>query len=72
MTPTKREKPQALSVDAAVKRSGISRPTIYRAITSGDLPSVKSAGRRLIKPEDLDAWATAYRGYQVVNDPEDL
>lgn len=67
MTPTKREKPQALSVAAAVERSGISRPTIYRAITSGELPSEKVAGRRLIKPADLDKWAAGYRKYDVVD-----
>jgi excisionase family DNA binding protein len=56
MTPITRK---ALSIDEAVKASGISRTKLYEFISSGELPSVKLGKRRLVRPEALDAWLTS-------------
>ncbi|MBP7065745.1 MAG: helix-turn-helix domain-containing protein [Ferrovibrio sp.] len=46
----------ALTVNQAVKRSGISRSTLYRAMASGGLVARKYGKRTLILTQDLDKW----------------
>jgi excisionase family DNA binding protein len=53
MTPITRK---ALSIEEAVKASGISRTKLYEFISSGELPSCKLGRRRVVRPEALDAW----------------
>jgi predicted DNA-binding transcriptional regulator AlpA len=45
----------ALRIDEVVMASGLSRSSIYALIASGDLPSTKVAGRRLVLVDDLKA-----------------
>lgn len=47
--------PISYSVADAVKASGISRSALYEMIATGELPSGKVHGRRLILREDLEA-----------------
>lgn len=52
----------ALSVVEAAKAAGVGRDTIYAAINSGALKSVKLGShgskrpRRLIRPEAIESW----------------
>ncbi len=42
----------------AAKRAGVSRPTISRALKSGDLRGIRdNGGLWRIDPDELDAWA---------------
>ncbi len=41
--------------DAAIV-AGLSRATLYKLMDSGELPSVKAGGRRLILRADLEAF----------------
>ncbi|MCA1934772.1 MAG: helix-turn-helix domain-containing protein [Asticcacaulis sp.] len=43
----------AYRVNEAVKASGLGRSFLYERMSSGDLPSVKIGGRRLIMHDDL-------------------
>lgn len=45
-----------LNIDDVVSRTCLSRPTIYRLIMSGELKSIKLAGRRLVRDADLRAF----------------
>lgn len=47
---------EALSVEDAARRAGISRTFIYANISSGALPSVKIGRRRLVRIEALRHW----------------
>lgn len=56
---------QFLSVEAAAKRLGVSRISVYRWTESGVLPSVKLGARRLIPIaciDELVAKATEKQG----------
>ena len=46
----------AFSVEEAGTYLGTSRPTIYRPMDSGDLPSIHIGRRRLVLKEDLDKF----------------
>ena len=48
--------PLAYNVEAAARVSGLSRATLYVQLASGELRSVKRAGRRLILADDLRAF----------------
>jgi excisionase family DNA binding protein len=38
-----------LTIDEAIRALGVSRSTLWRRLQSGDLPSVKRGGRRLVR-----------------------
>lgn len=46
----------AFGVEVAAKTAGARRAHIYKAISSGDLRSLKFGKRRLIRPEALQDW----------------
>ena len=45
----------ALRINDAVQVSGLSRSTLYKLLTAGNLRAVKIGGRRLILRKDLEA-----------------
>jgi excisionase family DNA binding protein len=45
----------AYRIDEACRASGLSRSTLYKLLQSGELTSIKVAGRRLIRAQDLTA-----------------
>ena len=45
-----------VSIDEAVALTGVSRSTVVRALTAGELPRRKVGARVLIARADLDAW----------------
>jgi excisionase family DNA binding protein len=47
---------RAYSVEQAAYYIGGSRPTVYRLMDSGDLPSIHIGRRRMILKEDLDKF----------------
>jgi len=47
-----------LSVSDVIQTTGISRSTINRAISLGELNSVKNKGKRMIRNEWVDRWIT--------------
>jgi excisionase family DNA binding protein len=49
------EQRRALSIREAAQTCGLSRATIYRLIEQRKLETVKVLGRRLVRPEALDA-----------------
>jgi excisionase family DNA binding protein len=60
MSNTKTQEPvalarRALSIEETAKTCGVSRATLYRLISDGRLPTVKILGRRLVRPEAIDA-----------------
>lgn len=47
-----------LTTTEAQRRAKVSRPTLSRALKSGDLPGIRdNLGRWLIEEADLDAWS---------------
>ena len=52
---TEERQTELLTVIQAAQRAGVSRHTISSWITTGQLPAVRIAGRRLIHPADLAA-----------------
>ena len=48
--------PQDLTTTVAAQRIGISRPTLMKAIRSGDLPAHKVGSHFRIRTEDADAF----------------
>ncbi|MBV1900107.1 MAG: helix-turn-helix domain-containing protein [Kordiimonadaceae bacterium] len=56
----------AMTITEAVNASGISRSSLYILIGTKKLPSVKVAGRRLIRVDDLDVFLLSNR--EVSND----
>ena len=48
--------PLAVSVGEAARLAGVSRTTLYQALRSGGLKSLKIGSRRLITIEALGAW----------------
>ena len=45
-----------LSVTDVIKTTGLSRSTIYRGISLGQLKTVKSGGKRMTKKNWVDTW----------------
>lgn len=48
--------PEAVPVPVAAGMAGIGRTFLYRAISSGELPTVKLGRRRLVRVTALRAW----------------
>jgi excisionase family DNA binding protein len=48
--------PIALTVNAAVRYSGIARTRLYQLMHSGDLESFTIGGRRMFRRDALDAF----------------
>jgi len=44
------------SVDEFLSRYGICRATFYKEVNSGELPSIKVCGRRIITRENEAVW----------------
>jgi len=51
----------AISIDEAARRSGLSRSRVYEALKAGDLKSLKIGARRLIMIDALMAWLTGHQ-----------
>ncbi len=47
---------EAVSVEDAARRAGVSRTFLYQRISSGELPTVKVGKRRLVRVEALRRW----------------
>lgn len=45
-----------LSINDTIKITGYSRSTINRAISRGELKSVKNSGKRMFRKEWVDRW----------------
>jgi len=54
--PPASHQPLAYRMPSAAMVSGISKARLYELITTGELKSVKRAGRRLIMRDDLEAF----------------
>jgi excisionase family DNA binding protein len=52
--------PLAVSPGEAARLAGLGRTTIYSALKSGALPSIKIGKRRLIAIEGLRAWLASH------------
>lgn len=50
----------ALSIVEAARSSGLGRSTIYEAISSGKLQTLKVGGRRLVRPDALTDWLQSH------------
>lgn len=48
----------AISLKEACVLAGVQKDTLYAAINSGELPSLKIGKRRLFRPETIRAWIT--------------
>ena len=48
-----------LSVAEVARRLGVSRSTVWSELSKGSLPSLKVAGRRLVRVEDLARYVQA-------------
>ena len=61
MTKQKNSTPEriSVSVEEAAEMVGLGRSTLYVALTSGELPSMKIGKRRLIRVDALKAWVAA-------------
>lgn len=67
-----------LTTAQAAERAQVSRPTISRALKYGDLPAIRdNAGKWLIEPDAVDAWAAnrasvqpVQRSHSVQNAPQ--
>ncbi len=55
-SPTHTPEPIAVSPDEAARLCGIGRTTLYAAISSGELKSLKIRSRRLITLEAIREW----------------
>ena len=58
---TTTQEPLVYSVNGAAAAAGISRGTIYNAISDGELVPLKIGPRTLIERADLLAWLTSKR-----------
>ena len=54
--PTHILEPIAVSPSEAARLSGVGRTTVYAAMSSGELKSIKIGTRRLITVEAIRAW----------------
>lgn len=61
MTTTVPDQPLVYSINDAAAAAGISRGTIYNAISDGELVPLKIGRRTLIERADLLAWLTSKR-----------
>ena len=59
-SPTNKTLPLVVSPAEAARLAGVGRTTIYGAMGSGRLPSLKLGKRRLITVEALRAWLLSY------------
>lgn len=50
----------AFSIDDIAAQTDLSRRTIYLEIASGRLQTIKIRGRRLVLPQQRDAWLRSY------------
>lgn len=55
-------RPRLLSVDEAADALGISRTSLYQAIRSGSLRTVRLGRRRMVAPADIDALISGTPG----------
>ena len=55
-----------LTIDEAIRALGVSRSTLWRRLRSGDLPSVRRGGRRLVR---LTTIRKAARGKGIADIP---
>jgi len=46
------------SISDVIRTTGLSRSTINRGITLGELKSVKNGGKRMFKRDWIDKWIT--------------
>jgi excisionase family DNA binding protein len=53
--------PFAYRIDDAARVSGLSRSKLYELLSSGELQSVKAAGRRLILADDLRTFLEKHK-----------
>lgn len=54
-----------LTTEQAAHRSGVSRPTVSRALKSGELPAIRdNSGKWLIDPLAVDLWAESRSSVQ--------
>ena len=53
--------PIAHSIPQSVRISGVGRSTIYKAIKSGELETLKIGARRLVPDESLRAWLSSHK-----------
>ncbi len=51
----------AYQVNEAARASGLSRTTLYELIKTGQLKTIKAAGRRLVLKSDLEAFLASCR-----------
>jgi excisionase family DNA binding protein len=58
--PPSKAEPLAVSPGEAARLSGLGRTTIYNALGSGALKSIKIGKRRLITIEALRAWLMSH------------
>ena len=61
-------KPAAISVAQAVTYTGLSSSTLYRLMSTNELPSLKVGSRRLIRVEDLEALLSFAAEKDAAND----
>ncbi|MEO9821027.1 MAG: helix-turn-helix domain-containing protein [Paracoccaceae bacterium] len=50
-----------MSPDEAARLAGIGRTSLYAALATGDLKSIKIGTRRLIKIEAIHEWLAAHQ-----------
>jgi excisionase family DNA binding protein len=58
MNTTSKRDAVAYSVTDAAREAGVGRSTLYKAISSGELPARKLGKRTLILHADLEHWLT--------------
>lgn len=51
--------PLAVSVEEAARLAGIGRTSLYAAISSGELPSIRHGRRRLILRTAIEEWLSS-------------
>lgn len=59
----------AISIEEAVKFTGIGRSKLYQAMASGELPSFKFGKRRLIRREAVSAWLARLEADSIATGP---
>jgi excisionase family DNA binding protein len=55
--------PLAVSIQDAVRLSGIGRSSLYEAIRRGELPIRKSGRRTLLMTDDIRRWLASLPGF---------
>ena len=53
--------PFAVPPAEAARLAGLGRTTVYVALSSGDLASIKIGRRRLIRLAELERWLTSHQ-----------